>query len=41
MIVRLLMRSLRSNKMIKKKKTKKELEKQIMGWDWADLIGSA
>jgi len=38
------MRSLSSNnnkeKMTKKKK-KKNMKKQIMGWDWADLIGSA
>jgi len=36
------MRSLKSNdKEKKKKKNMKKTKKQIMGWDWADLIGSA
>jgi len=34
------MRSLSSNNN-KEKKKKKKMEKQIMGRDWADLIGSA
>jgi len=41
MIVRPLMRSLRSNVNNKEKKKKKKMKKKIMGWDWADLIGSA
>jgi len=36
------MRSQRSNVNNKeKKKEKKMKKKQLMGWDWADLIGSA
>jgi len=38
------MRSLKSNnnkEKMKKKKNMKKTKKQIMGWDWADLIGSA
>jgi len=36
------MRSLRFNVNNNEKKKKKEMkEKQILGWDWADLIGSA
>jgi len=40
MIVRPLMRSLRSNVNYNKEK-KKKMKNLIMGWDWADLIGSA
>jgi len=34
------MRSLRSN-VNTKEKEKKKMKKQILGWDWADLIGLA
>jgi len=35
------MRSLKSNNNKEKMKTKKKEIKKQMGWDWADLIGSA
>jgi len=35
------MRSLRSNVNNKEMKKEKKMEKETMGWAWADLIGSA